>query len=139
MNSAEAKEFIASRIVDQAMLESVEFSEIERKMLYYSETQTTLPDMDQVLIDFNETYNMIPYERTVSSLICNSYRRDRNEPALAQKWEDARKTLRGEDHYIKVMLKSGLASANRKRDLLIYVAIGIAVVLILFGFVVWSH
>ena len=139
MNPIEAKQFIASRIVDQAAQEGVPFSEVERKMLFFSESHPTLPDMDQVLIEFNETYNMFPYERVVSSLICNAYRRDRKEPEFAQKWADARTSLRGEDHYNKVMLNRGLAAANRTRDFLIYVAIGILVVFTLLAVIALSH
>ena len=139
MNSVEAKQFIASRIDDQAVREGVPFSEVERKMLFFSETHPSLPDMDQVLLEFNETYNMFPYERVVSSLICNAYRRDRKEPEFAQKWADARTSLRGGDHYIKVMLNRGLAAANRTRDFLIYVAIGILVVFTLLAVIALSH
>jgi hypothetical protein len=139
MVSMEAKEFLASRIVDQALLEGIPFSEIERKMLFFSEAHPSLPDMYEVLNEFNQTYNMFPYERTVSTLICNAFRRDREDAALAQQWEDARKSLRWEDHYINVMLKQGLTSANRKRDLLIYIGIGIAVVFVIVGAIAWSH
>jgi hypothetical protein len=139
MDPMEAKEFLASRIVDQALLEDVPFSEIERRMLFFSETHPSLPDMYEVLNEFNETYNMFPYERTVSSLICNAFRRDREDAALTQRWEDAKKNLRGEDHYINVMLNQGLASANRKRDLLIYIGIGLAVVFVIVGVIAWSH
>jgi len=139
MNSSEAKEFLALRIVDQALLEGVEFSELERKMLFYSETHPSLPDMDTVIIEFDQTYNMFAYERVVSALICDAYRRDRKNPALAQQWNDARKSLRSEDHYIKVMLKRGLAMATRKRDLSIYIAVGIVAAVAIAVFVFLSH
>jgi hypothetical protein len=61
------------------------------------------------------------------------------EPEFAQKWADARTSLRGEDHYIKVMLNRGLAAANRTRDFLIYVAIGILVVFTLLAVIALSH
>jgi hypothetical protein len=139
MNSLEAKNFIASRIVTQAALEGVSFSEVERKMLFFSETHPSLPDMDQVLVEFEESFNMFPYERVVSTLICNSYRIDRRQPTLAKQWRDARTSLRREDHYINVMLKRGLAAANRKRDFLIYVAIGFVVVLLSLAVIVWGR
>jgi hypothetical protein len=139
MNSLAAKQFIASRIVDQAMREGVPFSEVERKMLFFSESHPSLLDMDRVQIEFDEKYNMVPYERVVSLLICNAYRRDRKEPQVAQLWADARTSLRGEDHYLKVMLKRGLSAANHTRDLLIYVAVGISVVLVLLAVVAFRH
>lgn len=135
MNSSEAKEFLASRIVEQARLENVEFSELERKMLFYSEAHPSLPDMETVLVEFDQNYNMMPYEKLVSSMICNAFRLDRKDPALSQQWQDARKTLRWEDHYINVMLKRGLAAATRTRDLLIYVAVGVLAVLAIVVFV----
>jgi hypothetical protein len=39
-----AKEFLVSRIVTEAQREGVALSEIEREMLYFSETSWTLPD-----------------------------------------------------------------------------------------------
>jgi hypothetical protein len=44
----EAKEFLASRIVEEAVRECTPLSEVERKMLYFSETDWTLPDIDTV-------------------------------------------------------------------------------------------
>jgi hypothetical protein len=139
MNPMEAKEFLATRIMNQALLENIPFSEVERKMLFFSEVRPSLPDMYEVLVEFNETYNMFPYERTVSSLLCNAFRRDREDPALAQQWKDSARSLRGEDHYIKVMLKQGLGMATRKRDLLISIAVGVAVVFVVLGGLIWSR
>lgn len=139
MNSTEAKEFLASRIVEEAKLEDVEFSEVEQKMLFYSESHPSLPDMDSVLLEFRENYNMIPYELVVSNLICNAFRRDRKDPVLLERWKEARISLRAEDHYIKVMLKRGLAAATRTRDLLIYIAVGLSVVIGLVLFVALRH
>ena len=44
----EAKEFLVARIVAEANKEGVPLSEVERKMLYFSETDWTLPDIDEV-------------------------------------------------------------------------------------------
>jgi hypothetical protein len=139
MNSLDAKQFLVSRIADQAQLEDIPFSEIERKMLFFSEAHASLPDMENVTAEFDQTYNMFDYEQKVSSLLCNVYKRDRRDSLLAQQWRDAIRTLRWQDHYIKIMLKRGLASANRKRDFLIYIAIGGIVVLILLATVAFLN
>ena len=47
-SAREAKEFLISRIVDQAQRDGVPLSEVERKMLYFSETGWTLPDIMSV-------------------------------------------------------------------------------------------
>jgi hypothetical protein len=44
----EAKEFLVSEIVAEAQRKNVPLSEIERKMLYFSETGWTLPDIMEV-------------------------------------------------------------------------------------------
>ena len=49
----EAKEYLVSRIVAEAQRENVSLSEVERKMLYFSESGWTLPDMTAVSEDFN--------------------------------------------------------------------------------------
>jgi hypothetical protein len=41
----EAKEFLISRIVEEAQRENIPLSEIERKMLYFTESGWTLPDI----------------------------------------------------------------------------------------------
>ena len=91
--------------------------------------------MDSVLLEFGENYNMISYELVVSNLICNAFRQDRKDPVLSERWKEARRSLREEDHYIKVMLKRGLAAATRARDLLIYIAVGLLAVIGLVLFV----
>ena len=53
----EAKEFLVSRIVAEAQREGVPLSEIERKMLYFSETGWTLPDMMEVDEAFDRDYD----------------------------------------------------------------------------------
>lgn len=44
----EAKEFLISELVAEAQRENVPLSEIERKMLYFTESGWTLPDMMKV-------------------------------------------------------------------------------------------
>jgi hypothetical protein len=44
----EAKEFLLAGIVAEAQRENVPLSEIERKMLYLTETGWTLPDIMEV-------------------------------------------------------------------------------------------
>ena len=50
----EALDFIASQIAEEALREGVPFSEAERKMLYFSETAWTLPDIWEVSDKFDE-------------------------------------------------------------------------------------
>lgn len=55
-SAREAKEFLVSRIVEQARRENTPLSEIERKMLYFSETGWTLPDIMEGNEEFDREY-----------------------------------------------------------------------------------
>ena len=78
-NAREAKEFLISRIVAEAQRESVPLSEIERKMLYFSETAWTLPDIMEVNDEFDREYDQTKYEKEVTHLIGNETKRLRKE------------------------------------------------------------
>lgn len=68
-NAREAKEFLISRLVAEAQRENVSLSEIERKMLYFSETAWTLPDIMEVNNEFDREYDQAEYENKISRLI----------------------------------------------------------------------
>lgn len=52
-SAREAKEFLVSKIVEQAQHEEVPLSDIERKMLYFSETDCSLPNTGAVSEEFD--------------------------------------------------------------------------------------
>ena len=64
-----AKQFLISRIVEEAELERVRLSEIEKKMLYFSERQLATPDMLQVVAEFERRYDSDEYENKVIGLL----------------------------------------------------------------------
>ncbi len=68
VTARDAKEFLVSRIVSEAQRESVSLSEIERKMMYFSETAWTLPDMDEVNRAFDRDYDQGEYEQKITKL-----------------------------------------------------------------------
>ena len=47
-SAREAKEFLVAKIAEEAQREGVPLSEVERKMLYFTETAWTLPDIMEV-------------------------------------------------------------------------------------------
>jgi len=51
----EAKEFLIARILAQAEHDGVALSDVERKMLYFSETGWTLPDIAAVNDEFDRS------------------------------------------------------------------------------------
>ena len=45
METTAAKQFLISRVIEEAKLEQVGLSEVERKMLYFTEVHPSLPDI----------------------------------------------------------------------------------------------
>jgi hypothetical protein len=104
MDPATAKQFLISKVVEQAALECAPLSEIERKMLYFTEVHPTLPDIYEVNAEFERKYDAEEYESKIVSLLKNACTRDSlDSQTLKQQWEDALSTLKKEDHYILVM------------------------------------
>ena len=65
----DAKEFLIAKIAEQAHLEGVPLSEIERKVLYFSETEWTPPDIAKVSEAFHREYDDKEYEERIARLI----------------------------------------------------------------------
>lgn len=100
----EAKEFLASRIAGEAAREGFPLSDVERKMLFFSETGWTLPDMAKVNEEFDEKYDQTGFEAKIARLIRNARKHSRTEgPEEYAKWSAAVQKLEKGDHYILVM------------------------------------
>ena len=129
--SQDAKEFLISRIVTEAQRDGVPLSELERKMLYFSETAWTLPDMMEVNEAFEGEYDTEEYEQKISGLIRSfrerAHTEDRNE---LEAWDKAVQKLRGEDHYILVMANTPDPLERR-----LFTRDGVQLVLTAFGIV----
>ena len=122
----EAKEFLISKIVEQAQQEQVSLSEIERKMLYYTESGWTLPDIADVSDDFDREYDQTDYEDKIAKLVRRAYKGlSRGPREEYEKWWTAIHLLEKEDHYILVMI--GLARLRPRYDQLKLFSAGLAI------------
>jgi hypothetical protein len=116
-SAREAKEFLVSRIVDEAQREGVSLSEVERKMLYFTETGWTLPNIMEVSDEFNRDYDQNEYEKKIASLIKSAVKRNRKENSEeAESWRNAVRKLSNEDHYILVMIGQAGVPTGRVSD-----------------------
>jgi len=109
----EAKDFLANRIAAEAAQENVPLSEVERKMLYFSETDWTLPDMMTVSDEFDRDYDQDEYEKKIAVLIANitTDHHHKNEDEK-EKWDAAVEKLSDGDHYIQVLVGNGRPAAG---------------------------
>ncbi len=138
----ETKEFLVSRIVAEAQRENVPLSELERKMLYFSETDWTLPDMAEVNEAFDREYDQEAYEEKIGKLIRNllASARDNSQEELTS-WDEAVQILDREDHYLLVMVSaakgSGRTSVRPRGDILKLWATGFAIVCIMMFLIIF--
>ena len=131
----EAKEFLISEIVAEAQRENVPLSEVERKMLYFTESGWTLPDIMKVSEDFDREYDQDKYERKIAKLVTKADGRMRKGSRDDyDRWWAAIRFLQQEDHYILVMIR--LAGLRPRGDQLrlFAAAFGIATCILMWTF-----
>lgn len=145
MDSTAAKQFLISRVLDEANLEHVPLSEIERKMLYFTEVHPSSPDIYEVNAEFERSYDSDDYEAKIARLLKSARRRDQQHSVpQEQQWREALNALKNEDHYILVMVGQAFGSGSMKgagsrmRDFLLYVAIAVGLVLLLVLASMWK-
>jgi hypothetical protein len=143
MDPVAAKEFLIKRVLEEASVENIELTEVEQKMLHFTELHPSLPDTYEIAAEFEQSYAPDEYEAKIAALLRNARSHDKaNLANKAQVWDDALAALRNEDHYILVMTSQALRPAeigpacpnHRVRDLLIYIAVGLCVVILLILF-----
>ena len=102
-----AKEYLAGRIVEEARREGTPLTEVERKMLYFTESGWTLPDMMAVSAEFDLTYDQDEYEQMIGELARKIQARDaaENEQDRAA-WDDAVVKLSDGDHYLLILIRT---------------------------------
>ena len=134
----DAKEFLVSRIITESQREGVPLSEVERKMLYFSETAWTLPDIGEVNDAFDREYNQAEYEQKIGRLIrnlCTNARANNREEFDA--WTEAVSAIRREDHYLLVLIGAAESSTLSVRRLLKLSAIALVVVCVIMAIGFW--
>jgi len=101
----EAKEYLAARIVEEAKREGSPLTEVERKMLYFTESGWTLPDMMAVNEEFERDCDSDEYEQKIGWLAAKIQARDAAGSEQDQaKWDDAVVKLSDGDHYLLVLI-----------------------------------
>jgi hypothetical protein len=130
----EAKEFIAAEIAGQAQRDATPLSEIERKMLLFSEVGWAPPDIMEVSDEFDRQYDQDEYEKKVSTIITNLDKRLQKEsPAEYDDWKSAVKYLKPKDHYVNVMIgQAGLRPPHDQLKLFLWALVVAA------AFVCWA-
>jgi len=115
LNTKQAKDFLVEQTVEQAALDGVPLADVEKRMMYFTESDPASCDNPIELNDeFEAEFQTKEYEAKISRLLHHAYRRLKKEnPERARNWEQAIQTLRKGDHYLLVMVdqssESGVA------------------------------
>jgi hypothetical protein len=98
-----AKQFLVAKLLEQAAIDGVPLSDIEKRMFLFSETSQNPPDFDAVE-KFDADYDDEEYEAKISQLLKRSYTRDRQAKDAKNTWKKYLAALEGEDFYGLVMV-----------------------------------
>jgi hypothetical protein len=107
----QAKEYLIGRIVAEARREQVPLSEVERKMLYFTESGSTLPNILEVNAEFERDYDNDEYEQKIAGLVREIEKQNKTATGDEQsKWDDAIVKVSEGDHYLLVLIDLGRSS-----------------------------
>jgi len=143
MRVREAKDLLVQQTAEQAELEGIPLSDLEKRMMYFTEVEECPEDPIKLNEEFEAEYDTAEYETKISKLLHHAYNRVKKENSeIAREWNEALRELCRGDHYILVLwgLESGepLPAARPPHDGLKLLGTALLVVVIgtalMFGF-----
>ena len=104
MNSRQAKDFLVQQAVEEAVSEGLPLSNVEKRMMYFTESDPSSCENPPALNDeFEAQYDTAEYEAKISGLLERAYSRLQDSKAN-DLWDEAVSELRKGDHYLLVLL-----------------------------------
>lgn len=127
MNTKQAKDFLVKQAVEQAALENVPFSELEKRMMYFTESDpASCNNPIDLNAEFELQYDAKKYEPKISQLLHHARKRLKHQdPEQLRNWNEAVHTLRKGDHYILVLLDVGPKSDQEGPRMWMVIGLGI--------------
>jgi hypothetical protein len=111
----DAKEHLIARISAEAKREGIELSEVEGKMLYFSETGWTLPDIFDVNAEFERDFDNDEYESKIAGIVRQIEKTNAEAGSDQQSlWDEAVVKLSDGDHYLLVLIGLGRSAPARE-------------------------
>jgi hypothetical protein len=97
-----AKQFLLSKLQDQASRDGVALADVEKRRFLFSETSDSSDTDAQE--EFDRTCDSGAYEAKLAKLLREAHARDKRNTERRKEWQQALKTLRSEDFYGLVMV-----------------------------------
>jgi hypothetical protein len=140
MQIREAKDFLVMQTAEQGALEGVPLSDLEKRMMYFTESKDALEDPASLNEEFEAQYDTAKFERKVSRLMRRAYRRlKKQDPEKLNEWNKAIRLLRRGDHYILVLCSQHLTHGSRLYWRLLAVCLLPFALFCLFSFLFSAH
>lgn len=105
MRAQDAITFLIERIDEQALRDGVQLSDVERRMLRWSEVEPGGINDPALNDQFEAECDSDEYEEKISNLLSRAYEHDKNDSRRNSQWDDAKNALKGHDYYLLVMLQ----------------------------------
>jgi hypothetical protein len=139
MNTKAAKDYLVQQTVEQAALEHVPLTDLETRMMYFTESDPASCDDPIALNDeFEQEYDTPEYEPKISRLLHNAHKRLKQEdPEKLRQWNEAMRVLNKGDHYILVLWDTEPSSDHPVRDFFkpfgigVLIAVGFAIAIVI--------
>lgn len=113
MRVKEAKDFLVRETAEQAELEGVPLSELEKRMMYFTEGPSAPEDPSQLNEKFEAEYATEQFEAKVTGFMRHARQRlEKEEAGKAAHWDRAIRCLEKGDHYILVLCGSAGKSSS---------------------------
>jgi hypothetical protein len=104
MQVREARDFLVRETAKEASIEGVPLSELEKRMMYFTESGYVPEDAIALNEEFEAQYDTSEYEAKIAKLLHHAYQRARKEnDETRRRFDSAIKSLRRGDHYLLVM------------------------------------
>ena len=117
VNIQQAKDFLVGQAAQQASLDGVALSDLEKRMMYFTESADATVNPIELNDAFEAQYDTAEYEIKISRLLRHAFLRVKKENSeTARQWNEAVKVLNKGDHYILVLLDQRLSGERPPYD-----------------------
>jgi len=133
MKVREAKDFLVAQTAEQAALDGVPLTDLEKRMMYFTEGPEAIEDPSTLNEEFEAQYDIAQFEKKISRLMGHAYKRIKSQnPEIVRRWDAAIRALRRGDHYILVLWGHPLKKASLRE----WFAMAVLVLFLLMPFLV---
>lgn len=140
MKNKQAKDFLVQQVVEQASRENVPLSNIEKQMMYFTESDpSTCANPIDTNDQFDAQYNTPEYEAKMSRLLHDAYNRLKAEDSAGKRnWDESIQTLRRGDHYLLVLWDINPRTERPKGDFFKLLGTAVFIVAAISVGAIWS-